>query len=252
VSAGPTPLRVVSFDAGGTLIALAEPVGATYARLARRAGFTADIAALEEGFRRATAAAPPLAPPAGFAGDLLAFERGWWRDVVDASLAYALGGAPDARHDAARARFFDDAFAHYARPEAWRLDPDVRPLIAGLRARGLRLVVISNFDRRLHPLLDGFGLGGAIELAVASSEAGAVKPDPAIFAHALARLPGARPSGCLHVGDSAREDAAGAVAAGWRAAWLDRTGDDPPATPPDGAERISRLGDLATLVARIG
>ena len=56
-----TRVRAVSFDAGGTLIGIVEPVGETYARFARRAGFAADAHALDEGFRRAFAAAPPLA-----------------------------------------------------------------------------------------------------------------------------------------------------------------------------------------------
>jgi len=237
--------RVVGLDAGGTLFQVAEPVGETYARLARAAGFSVDAAGMEAGFRRAFAAAPPLACPAGFAGTLLDFERGWWRDVVDASLAHALGGAPSPARAADQARFFDAAFAHYARPEAWRLYPEVRDVLTDLAARDLTLVVISNFDRRLHGLLDGLGIAGALAGAIASSEAGAVKPDPAIFARALGRLPDVTLGQCLHVGDSAREDAGGALAAGWRAVWLDRTGDS---QPPAGVTRITRLDELATLL----
>lgn len=239
------PPRLVGLDAGGTLFEVAEPVGETYARLARAAGFAVDASDMGEGFRRSFAASPPLACPAGFAGPLLDFERGWWRDVVDASLAHALGGAPSPARGADRARFFDAAFAHYARPEAWRLYPEVRDVLGDLAARGLTLVVVSNFDRRLHGLLDGLGIAGAFATAVASSEAGAVKPDPAIFARVLARIPGVLPGQCVHVGDSAREDAGGALAAGWRAVWLDRASDG---QPPPGAARITRLDQLVAVL----
>jgi putative hydrolase of the HAD superfamily len=244
-------LQVVSFDAGGTLFEVAEPVGTTYARLARAAGFDVTADALDEGFRRAFAAAPPLARPAQHSGALLDFERAWWRAVVDASLEHALGAAPPESRAAERARFFDAAFAHYARPEAWRLYPEVRGVLADLARRGLRLIVISNFDRRLHGLLAGFGLANAFAAAIASSEAGAVKPDPAIFASATSQLSDVPAAACLHVGDSAREDVRGALAAGWRAVWLDRTGAHTEELPP-GAARIERLDELAALVQSSG
>lgn len=235
-------LRLVSFDAGWTLFQIAEPVGATYARLARDAGIAVDAGALEEGFRRAFAAAPPLVAPPGQPGDLLEFERGWWRAVVEASLQHALGELPAAQ-EGARGRFFDLAFEHYAHAAAWRLYPEVRSVLAELRGRGLVLVVVSNFDRRLHRLLDELGLGDAFAVAVASSEAGASKPDPAIFARVLGQLGGIPAEACVHVGDSLGEDVAGALAAGWQGVWLDRRGGQLPAAAR-GTPRITSLADL--------
>jgi len=248
VSGPRAPRAAVGLDAGGTLFEVAEPVGETYARLARAAGFAVGAGAMAEGFRRATAASPPLARPARFAGELLDFERTWWRAVVTATLAHALGAPPPARRAADVERFFDAAFAHYARAEAWRLYPEVRGVLADLARRRLPLAVISNFDRRLHDVLAGFGLRDAFAAVLVSSEVGAVKPDPAIFAHALQELSGVPAAACLHVGDSAHEDCQGALDAGWQAVWLDRSGRTPPEAPPPGSVRIAALDQLAAVL----
>lgn len=80
-----------------------------------------------------------------------------------------------------------------------------------LAGRGYRLAVVSNWDVGLHDQLASLGLDVPI---VTSAEAGAPKPDPAIFRLALAQL-GVEPDRALHVGDS-DADAEGARAAGMR------------------------------------
>jgi putative hydrolase of the HAD superfamily len=79
-----------------------------------------------------------------------------------------------------------------------------------LRAHGLALAVVSNWDETLPERLDVFGVG----TIVSSAEVGVPKPDPAIFRLALERL-GVRPERTLHIGDSAADEQ-GAHAAGLR------------------------------------
>jgi putative hydrolase of the HAD superfamily len=214
-------IRAVTFDAAGTLVATREPVGRTYARFARAVGIQADEPAVERGFRAAFRAAPPLAFGTVDAAEHARRERAWWRDVVRAAL-----GEPDShpRLD----ECFDALFAYYARPEAWAVHPDVRPVLDRLRGRGLATAVISNFDGRLPGLLDGLGLGAAFDAVVWSSAVGAAKPAPAIFAAALDRL-GVPPAAACHVGDDREADVAGAADAGLHAVHLDREGRHPDA-----------------------
>jgi putative hydrolase of the HAD superfamily len=239
----------VSFDAGGTLVEAVEPVGETYARLARAAGFPVTAAALEAGFQRAFAAAPPLAPPPHATQNLTDFERAWWRAVVDASLDHALAGAAG-DDPAARERFFAATFEHYANTAAWRLLPEVTQVLAELQRRGPALLVISNFDRRLHALLAGLGIADLFRTILPSSEAGAAKPARAIFEQARRRLGGVRPEQIVHVGDSLREDVQGALAAGWQAVWLAR--DAGSTAAPAGATRIATLGELPGVLQSAG
>ena len=102
--------------------------------------------------------------------------------------------------------------------------PDVGRLLAGLRARGLRIGVVSNTDtprRFFDPDLD-------VDAVVLSCEVGKRKPHPAIFRRALDEL-GVRAPETLFVGDSLAEDVAGAAALGMttvQAVWFHRDRND--------------------------
>jgi putative hydrolase of the HAD superfamily len=99
--------------------------------------------------------------------------------------------------------------------------PEVPGALRELRALGLRLVVVSNWDVSLHERLAETGLAPLLDGAVASAEAGVAKPDPAIFAAALS-LAGVSASEAVHVGDSPVEDEQGALAAGIRVVLIGR------------------------------
>jgi putative hydrolase of the HAD superfamily len=101
--------------------------------------------------------------------------------------------------------------------------PDAVPALSALRDRGLRLIAVSNWDCSLPGVLERCGLDGLLDGTVTSAEAGAPKPDPAIFAAAL-ELAGCEPDEALHVGDTFDEDVAGAAAAGIRPLLIDRAG----------------------------
>ena len=85
---------------------------------------------------------------------------------------------------------------------------------AALRARGLELAVVSNWDIGLTEHVDRVGAVSLFTAIVTTAEAGAPKPDPAVFRLALERL-GVKPDRALHVGDEP-EDEQGARAAGMR------------------------------------
>ena len=112
--------------------------------------------------------------------------------------------------------------------------PDAVPTLRSLRDRGLRLVVVSNWDCSLGSVLERCGLAELLDGAVSSAEAGARKPDPAIFEPAL-ELAGAEASEALHVGDTDEEDRAGAEAAGIRVLLISRD---------DGEGDISSLTEI--------
>lgn len=100
---------------------------------------------------------------------------------------------------------------------------DAAGAIASLRARGLALICVSNWDISLPEVLERCGLGDAFDAVVTSAGSGARKPDPAIFTPAL-ELAGCEPAEALHVGDTAEEDVAAARAAGIPCLLLDRAG----------------------------
>jgi HAD superfamily hydrolase (TIGR01509 family) len=115
--------------------------------------------------------------------------------------------------------------------------PDAEPALRALRERGLKTIVVSNWDCSLGDVLERTGLSPLLDGAISSAEAGHRKPDPGIFAPAL-ELADCEPGEALHVGDTPEEDGEGARAAGIRVLLIDR---DRPAT---GDGEISSLTEI--------
>ena len=105
----------------------------------------------------------------------------------------------------------------------FRAYPDAAPALAELRALGVRLVCVSNWDYSLPDVLARVGLADELDGVVTSAAVGARKPDPRLFAAAL-EVAGCAADGALHVGDTPTEDVEGAKAAGIRALLIDRDG----------------------------
>ena len=104
----------------------------------------------------------------------------------------------------------------------WRKPiPGMVALARELAARGVRVGVVSNSEGRLAELLGEIGIADAFATIVDSGRIGIEKPDPRIFAHALAALDAeiAADAPPIHIGDLWTADVQGAVDAGWRAIW---------------------------------
>ncbi len=215
-------LAAVTLDATRTLFE-APRMAAIYAEVLERHGIATDRGSLGPLIREVWQEFSCLADPRY---DRFATHEGgapgFWRRFVE-RLCERLEVDPPSRFATA------ELYERFAHADAWRLYEDVAPAIAALRARGMKLAVISNWDERLPRLLDDLGLSPHFDAVVYSQLAGVEKPHPAIFGEALARL-SVEPERALHVGDSAREDVEGAQAAGLHAFQLVRgkrpAGDD--------------------------
>lgn len=131
-------------------------------------------------------------------------------------------GIPDDEGSAIARAVYDS----FGEPERWRAYDDVVPAFTRLRARGVKVGIISNWDTRLERVLAGIGLGNLVDCVVSSAVVGFHKPDPRIFELACDRL-GVRASACAHVGDHFYSDVVGARAAGMRPVLIDRHGAGP-------------------------
>jgi putative hydrolase of the HAD superfamily len=121
--------------------------------------------------------------------------------------------------------------------------PEVPATLRELRRRGIRLVVVSNWDVSLHERLAETGLAPLLDGAVASAEAGSAKPDGAIFGAGL-KIADAAPGEAWHAGDSPDADVEGALAAGLTPVLVARGGE--PAVP--GVARIAALDGLLSML----
>lgn len=125
----------------------------------------------------------------------------------------------------------------------FRLYDDVLPTLDALDDMGAVLAVVSNWDCALPQHLAALGVADRFAAIVASAPAGCRKPDPAIFAVALAALDVA-PADAVHVGDRRVEDLEGARAAGVGALLLDRADGAAP-----GPDVITSLAEIPRRVA---
>jgi FMN phosphatase YigB (HAD superfamily) len=116
----------------------------------------------------------------------------------------------------------------------WRAFEDALPVLRELKARGLRIAVLSNVGTDIRGCLAGNGLDVLVDQVVLSYEVGVVKPDPAIFAIVLERL-GTTGDVTLMVGDSGRDDVGG-TSLGIRTLILPRT-----RGPVHGLDAVARL-----------
>ncbi len=108
-------------------------------------------------------------------------------------------------------------------PRAWIPYPDTAPTLRALRARGIKIGIVSNVPQDLRPIFAAHRLADLVDAFTHSFEVGVEKPDPAIFLRACEAL-GTKPAETLMVGDHPVADA-GALGAGLRFHLL----------PPDGA-----------------
>jgi putative hydrolase of the HAD superfamily len=123
----------------------------------------------------------------------------------------------------------------------FELYEDVLPVLASLRAGGLRIGLVSNTSRDLTAFVRHFSLD--VDAWISSGVHGKVKPSPTIFAAALDLL-GVEADVAVMVGDSLLDDVEGARALGMRAYLIDREGRYP--------DRDDALPTLLALPALLG
>jgi putative hydrolase of the HAD superfamily len=211
VNASPQCVRVVFFDAVGTLIHPVPTPAEVYGTFGREHGATMDVGTIGERFGTAFRRQETLDRQ----GDLRTSEpreRQRWGAIVREVFT-------ELRDTEA---LFEDLWKHFAEPSAWTLFPDVIPCLTRLRRSGLRLGVASNFDGRLRRLIAGIPELGRLDCIVISSEIGWCKPAPGFFA-AMLEISEAAPQDVLFVGDNLRSDIDGGRWAGVQTLFLDRS-----------------------------
>ena len=231
-------IKAIFFDAAGTLITTAKPVGESYSLLARKYGKEVPSAEITERFRNCFAEAPPLAFPGAEAEAIPVMEREWWKTLVAKIFE---PWTPFEGFDS----YFSELFAYFARADSWTLYPEVIPSLSELKERRFILGVISNFDSRLLAILDGLGVAHWFDEVLVSSRAGRAKPAAEIF-HAALQSHGLEPSEAIHIGDDPGKDASGAAAAGMLGVLVDRRGK----YNGDAFLRVRDLREIVPLVDR--
>jgi len=209
--------KVIFLDAVGTLFGVRGSVGEIYGNLAQEYGVEADPVQIDNAFTEVFDAAPPLAFPETDVVEVPDREYQWWEDISRATFEKV--GVIDQFSDFEA--FFERLYGHFATPSPWFIYDDILPALKKWKADKIALGIISNFDSRLHAVLEGLELENYFQSITISSSVGAAKPNPQIFATALNKHQ-CEPYQAWHIGDSRNEDFEGAKSAGLRAFLLER------------------------------
>lgn len=203
-----TSLRAVTFDFWNTIARL--PTGAMTA---------ARVRALAAAFEAGEVEVEPKLLSAALEEVGGLWERSWAEGVHlhpsdGAALLVRELGVEEAMGEAVAA-----AFLGAGREVELELAPDIRPALAALGERGIRMGIVCDVGfsggALLRDLLAAEGLLDRFNGWAFSDEVGHYKPAPQPFEAVLASL-GAQPQEAMHVGDLRRTDVAGAAALGMR------------------------------------
>jgi putative hydrolase of the HAD superfamily len=226
-------LSAVFLDAGGTLLTEEPPRVEIYRGAAARRGIEVSAPYLRDLMYRTHAELPRSL------GEHFRYSQGWFRTFIARIFRDHLGLA-----SRELGSLEDELFTRFADPRTFRLFPGAIELARDLRARGLRVGVLSNWSESLPGVLAGLGLDRELDFVLVSAVERCEKPEPEIFQRALARA-GVDAAHALHAGDDLVRDVQGARAVGILPVLV--RSERGAASTPDTDDGTARVADLIEL-----
>ena len=138
--------------------------------------------------------------------------------------------------------------AHWATmSRGFKLYPEAAEVLRKLGSR-YRLSLLSNGPSDLQrEKIRILGLEGHFNTIVVSGEVGCFKPAREVFMCLVGRL-GAEPHEVMYIGDSYEKDMLGALGAGLKAVWVNRSGRMQPTSSPKPEHAVRDLSELLTML----
>jgi len=221
------PLKAVLFDVDFTLARPGPELGPEgYVRAGERDGLRLDAARYVEA--RDAALVDLRRHP-----ELEHDDEIWFRFTE--RIVRGMGGDADSAYACAV-----EITRGWERHENFELYDDVAEALAGLRAAGLRIGLVSNSSRDVREFATHHGL--EVDAGISSFHHGRTKPHASIF-RAVLDLLAVEAAEAVMVGDTIADDIEGALAVGMRAVLVDRE-----ARRPDFEPRIETLHELRALL----
>jgi len=209
-------------------------VGEIYANTAKNYGLALSDSKINESFKKAFAEAPPLCfPEIPKEASKVTLEYKWWEDLVGNVIS-----PKEFKNENEFKLFFGELYNIFSKKNTWEIYDDVLPFLNKLKGNSYRLGIISNFDSRLHQILEILEIKNYFEVIVCSSEIGFAKPQKEIF---LQSIPSdIKKSEVAMIGDHFDLDITPAKALGLEAFWIQRH----PKTTPLGMKAYKTLLEL--------
>ena len=225
-------INAVVFDAYGTLIDFPEPdFIATMAEICGQQSLEADAADIWNRFLKASYL---MRSENHHDPVYKRYDQAWADQFEHVFKRLKIGADPYAAANHLKVRLAGaPAFA------------ESKPVVEALRPH-YRLALLSNADNDfLQEVLQKNGL--EFETVISSEQAGAIKPNPAIFGYAAGVL-GVPAQEILYAGDNPIPDVLGPINAGMQAAWINRANQRRPRRVPKPTYRLRSLSELIPLL----
>lgn len=204
-------IKLVTFDATNTFLKFRVPPWEYYATIASNYGFKGNGNDIKprilQGFKEMNKLHP------NFGKDTIFWEQ-WWTMIVERAFQCDLDKENILKISL---KLIED----YKTAKCWEVAQGTEDLLEYLKNYGINVGVISNFDPRLHNVLNNLKLRSFFEFVLTSYDVGISKPDKKIFKLAEEKCKtNISASQCLHIGDDIKNDYEGAMNAGWHALLL--------------------------------
>lgn len=190
--------------------------------------------------------------------DLPGLDRDWFVEravSIDPATGWAAGVRPLLRDlgllETAAGREAQDLWFFQGCFELLTTYPGARNVVRTLSDDYLLGVITNGTEARQRPKFENLMLDGYFKVFLTSERAGAEKPSPAIFRHALSEA-GVEAAEAAFLGDRLDIDVAGAKAAGLYAIWLDHVGWSPSGLGPSPDAVIRDFRELPSLLTARG
>ncbi|BFZ19965.1 hypothetical protein BsWGS_23004 [Bradybaena similaris] len=196
-------LKLVTLDVTNTLIRVVGSPGYQYACIGLKHGLKLDDQVLTGLFFKYYKEYSRKYP--NFGVQCMMSPHTWWTALVKDCFRSADAHIPEETLNL----LADDLYFHYATAKPWELFPGAFDAIKDLRQYPVKIGVISNWDHRLHKVLEAMKLRPYFDFVLTSTIVGVEKPDSAIFQLAL-QTAGCLPHESVHFGDNVVKDLHGA------------------------------------------
>lgn len=202
-------LKLITFDATNTILKFYISPWKIYAKVAEDHGYRVHEEEIKKHFISTYKVLAKKHP--NFGKESILWQN-WWREVVQ-------GTFKDTIKDTYHLKCItNDLIEDYKSPKCWSPAEGASDLLEYLKSRYSNLGVVSNFDPRLHEILQKLNLSSYFNFVLTSYELGYSKPDNKIFEAAIKHSQlEVLSSECLHIGDDYENDYMGAKKAGWHA-----------------------------------
>lgn len=196
-------IKLISFDAGGTLLHPYPSVGKLYSEVMVKHGIHIAEEKLQKNFHQSFQHVQRSTLKTSEANEL-----NFWKSIVKETLK---GLAKPKDFDV----LFKDLWQGFAKPGYWKLSDKCIDTLKELKNRKLQCVILSNWDSRLNNIIEGMSLAPYFEHTFISSEVGYNKPAPELFNHVenICKVSGQE---ILHVGDHIKNDIEPARKRNWQ------------------------------------